>query len=104
MTNTLADVLLCSLNCIDRGDTVLCGGNNSQVLQSLHVLFEATSPFLVDDKDLDEMLRRKLGQVFTTSSFGTIPRAIFGNDCITATEVSKASNMTGFQFEPFEKE
>lgn len=106
MTNTLADVLLCSLNCIDRGDTVLSGGNNSQALQFLHVLVDATSPFLVADKDLDEMLRRKLNQVVTASSFGTIPRTILVNDDeqFAASEVSKASNMAGLQFEPFEKE
>ncbi|KAJ2977056.1 hypothetical protein NQ176_g4590 [Zarea fungicola] len=106
VTNTLADVLLCSLNCIDRGDTVLSGGNNSQALQFLHVLVDATSPFLVADKDLDEMLRRKLNQVVTASSFGTIPRTILVNDDeqFAASEVSKASNMAGLQFEPFEKE
>lgn len=76
VTNTLADVLLCSL-AYNVGDKMaIWAGAQCCPPQFLHELFRTIEPFLVDDKILDELLRRKLSDAFSQNPVKTLPRPI----------------------------
>ncbi|KAJ3485538.1 hypothetical protein NLG97_g6795 [Lecanicillium saksenae] len=82
VTNTLADVLLCSLayNTSDRVGVWASFGICPP--QFLHGLFQTIEPFLADDRTLDEMLRRKIGDAFSQHPARTLPKCITDQDAV----------------------
>lgn len=64
ITNTLADVVLCSVAFAGAEPSHLEARIGGQCRPSdfLHDLFQTISPFLKDDKILDGVLREKVGQ------------------------------------------